>query len=87
MERSICSNSALGQLDGLLHVTYKSRLGPEFGADKTLMKKQQREWLQRRNACTSEDCITQAYKERIRGLCEMPVVSGVSPTSDCNLLR
>lgn len=85
-EKSVCSNAKLGQLDGLLLSTYKSRLSPQFGADKNLMKKQQKDWMTERNTCSDASCLEQSYKNRINELCEMPVVSGVHFDGDCDQL-
>lgn len=86
-ELAICSNTYLGQLDGLLQKIYESRLDPQFGTDKKLMKKQQIEWLKKRNDCTSENCIRKIYKEKINALCEIPVVYGAYPKgSYCSVL-
>jgi uncharacterized protein len=84
-EKTVCSNKKIGQLDGLLHSTYKSRLSPQFGADKSAMKKEQTKWINVRNACKSEKCVEDSYKNRIIELCEMPVVSGAYWKSDCNI--
>lgn len=85
-EKSACSNPLLGQLDGLLSATYKSRQSPQFGADPELLKLDQREWLQKRNQCQDDACLETQYRERIAALCDMPVVFGVYAESDCNKL-
>lgn len=85
-EKTACSNPLLARLDGLLSATYKSRQSPQFGADSELLKQGQREWLEQRSQCQDEACLETHYRERIAALCEMPVVSGAYPESDCNKL-
>ena len=83
VEKIVCSGSSIGQLDGLLAATYRERLDPQFGADPAIMKAGQREWMQQRNACQDEACVERLYRDRIKELCEMPVVSGAHPGGDC----
>lgn len=84
VEDVICADPEIGQMDGLLATTYKSRKDPQFGADPAILKNEQMVWVQSRNRCNTESCVKDAYKQRIAELCSMPVVSGVHPESDCD---
>lgn len=86
VEKLICTNSRLGNLDGLLAATYKSRLSPEFGADPAIMRANQKSWMSSRNQCADASCIQTSYTARIQNLCAMPVTSGVHSASDCDTL-
>jgi uncharacterized protein YecT (DUF1311 family) len=83
VEKVVCSNETIGQLDGLLSATYRERSDPQFGTDPAIMKAAQRDWLKKRNACQDAACIERAYRDRIKDLCELAVVSGVHPGGDC----
>lgn len=85
-ERTVCSSATVGQLDGLLGATFRSRQAPEFGTDRNIMKKQQRDWILSRNECKDEACILLSYKTQISDLCSIPVVSGVHWDSDCDYI-
>lgn len=85
-ERVVCSNATISQLDGLLGATFRSRLSPEFGTDKNIMKQQQRDWLLARNECKDAACIELSYRTQISDLCSIPVVSGVHWDSDCDYI-
>jgi uncharacterized protein YecT (DUF1311 family) len=83
IETLVCPNESIGQLDGLLAATYRQRSDVQFGADPVIMKTEQREWLKKRNACPDAECVESAYRNRIKELCELPVVSDVHPGGDC----
>jgi len=84
VEKEICSNPALGQLDGLMAWTYKDRLAPQWRVDRSQLRQNQLAWLKERNKCTSESCIESEYKKRIAELCDIPVSGGVRTVSDCD---
>ncbi|WP_310609300.1 hypothetical protein [Limnohabitans sp.] len=86
VEKFICSSQDLGRMDGLLSATYKLRLDPEFGADPSIMKANQRNWMGKRNQCATLECVKTSYLDRIKELCSMPVTSGVHWDSDCDVL-
>lgn len=85
-EKSACESPKIGQLDGLLAATYKSRSTPEFGQDPKKFREDQKKWLAQKNACTTNACVEGEYKKRISFLCEIPVTSGVHWDSDCDKL-
>jgi hypothetical protein len=85
-EKLICAERRLGQLDGLLASTLRSRLEPVFQTDRKTMLESQSNWqIQRNNKCGNNSaCIEASYRDRIRTLCEMPVPSGVKPRHHCD---
>lgn len=86
VERKICANELLSQLDGLLANTYKSRQSPRFGLDQKRFRQAQLSWLKERNKCQDVNCIRDKYKQRLNELCDLPVITGVKFEEDCDLL-
>lgn len=81
VEKMICADSHLGSLDGLLATNYGALFGSTYGLDEEGIKQvklAQKEWMKKRNACTTTECVASAYKSRIEEICETPVVSGVN---------
>jgi uncharacterized protein len=81
VERMICADISLSRLDDAMDQTYgrmRAAQREDAGADGWL-KKTQREWLRRRNACDMPQCVRDAYVSRIEEVCGMPVASGVHP--------
>ncbi len=66
VEKAICSDSQISNLDDLLMQTYKKAMSNS--ADKKSLKNDQLTWLKNRNKCTDSDCIKNAYEERIKEL-------------------
>lgn len=63
VEKAICTNSLLSELDTRMANAYdlaRWRI-PE-------VKQEQRNWLAQRNTCTSDDCLAAAYQGRIMAL-------------------
>lgn len=81
VEKSICDDSLLGQLDGALADNYKMMKASDIGdgamAD---LKATQKSWLLARNKCDSNECLESAYRKRLDEICGYPVISGVHPT-------
>ncbi|MFO1349113.1 MAG: hypothetical protein U1F12_11105 [Pseudomonadales bacterium] len=83
IEKMICSDTYIGNLDGILSHNYKALFGDEYGFDeagKKSTKDEQKAWMVKRNACATKECVIDAYKSRIDEICEIPVASGVN---DC----
>ncbi|OGQ57658.1 MAG: hypothetical protein A3J24_09425 [Deltaproteobacteria bacterium RIFCSPLOWO2_02_FULL_53_8] len=79
-EKAVCSDSLLGQLDGVLSQNYKYMLASDLGdGARADLKTKQRIWLAERNKCTDNQCLTASYRKRIDEVCEYPVISGVHP--------
>lgn len=77
-EKAICSDPLLGKLDGALSENYKSMLASNIGEGaRSDLKTTQRKWLTERNKCTSNQCLTDAYRKRVDEVCDQTVISGV----------
>lgn len=64
IERMICANPQLSNLDSQLSVVY------EFESSIESVRTGQRAWLVHRNHCQDEACLTQQYQQRILKLCD-----------------
>lgn len=80
VEKAICANKTLGALDGALAGNYKAMLASDIGDGAVReLRASQREWLSRRNRCTSDQCLDSMYRERVDAICDYPVITGVHP--------
>lgn len=86
VERKVCANELLSQLDGLLANTYKSRQSSRFGLDQKRFRQAQLSWLKERNKCQDMTCIREKYHQRLNEICDLPVIAGVKHEEDCDLL-
>lgn len=67
IEKAICTDKTLGNLDDSLQQTYKKAL--ENSQDTNTLKTGQLEWLKNvRNRCSDKDCLTQVYTSRLMEL-------------------
>ncbi|NRF70284.1 DUF1311 domain-containing protein [Aquincola sp. S2] len=66
VERLICTNAELSDLDELLAEMFQLELEREHAAQR--LKSAQRAWLVTRNQCTDMPCIKQRHDERIAEL-------------------
>jgi uncharacterized protein len=67
IEKQICSNTKLSELDDKLTAPYNKVLAQSPVPEDT--KEQQREWVKgSRNTCKDADCLEQAYTSRISDL-------------------
>jgi len=88
VEKLTCSTAVLNQLDGLLAGTYKERMtDPAFGVDQAVFKADQLTWVKTRNSCGDAACLEKSYRQRVADLCGMPVISGVHPGGDCDVIQ
>lgn len=79
VEKSICGDDKLSQMDSDLAVAYKQAL--ERSDDKQKLVHEQRQWIQDvRNACADAICLTQAYTARLKQLSTISCPS-TSPSS------
>jgi uncharacterized protein YecT (DUF1311 family) len=70
VEKMICASPSLAVADSEMAAEYKriySAAGPNAGA----VKQGQREFIANRNACTTADCVADAYKERRVGMAQL----------------
>nr|WP_293249733.1 lysozyme inhibitor LprI family protein [Panacagrimonas sp.] len=61
VEKAICSSASLSALDVALNEQYRA-LKSKVDAD--ALQTDQRAWIQRRNRCAGEDCLTDEYRRR-----------------------
>lgn len=80
-EKTVCGSAVLGQLDDALTNNYRNMLTGNLGDGGKDLKREQKEWLRKRNACKSETCLVAAYRSRVDEICNIPVVTGIHP--DC----
>lgn len=67
IEKVICTDKILGDLDDSLQQTYKKAL--ENSQNANALKTSQLEWLKNvRNRCSDKDCVTQVYTSRLMEL-------------------
>ncbi|MBO9689154.1 MAG: DUF1311 domain-containing protein [Mitsuaria chitosanitabida] len=76
VERMICTDPTLSDLDDLLSAVYRSheRDSDEDGSpvvERAILEAQKR-WLAARNACGDSDCLEKRYEERIGALAPCP---------------
>src|SRR5208337_2547871 len=76
IEKAICSNQRLSELDDLLMVSYKKALANS--KNPAALKTSQRNWLKKeRDLCQMTECLEKAY---IRRLAELKVEIAAEPT-------
>jgi uncharacterized protein len=63
VEKTICSEPALSELDDRLARLYKRAIGTAPSA--ASLRLAQRQWLEQRNRCAKADCIRRSYEQRI----------------------
>jgi len=69
VEKSICSDSRLSELDDLLIKAYKKAMANATASEMDVLKSQQRAWLANvRNKCQDSVCLVQVYNERLTSL-------------------
>ena len=78
VEKTICADKQLSDLDELLLLSYKKAL--VGSANATALKAEQQAWLKKeRNVCADKACLTQAYTSRLATLNEQ--VATAAPQS------
>src|SRR5215831_2287696 len=66
VEKLICSDAKLSELDGRLAAAYRRALATPAVAQR--VKQDQRVWLADRNRCADAACLTNAYQRRLASL-------------------
>jgi uncharacterized protein len=67
IERAICSNKQLSNLDERLAAAYQKTL--QKAVEPEELKQEQRDWLyNKRNLCQDFECLRQSYEERLKAL-------------------
>lgn len=80
VENSICEDEKLGKLDEMLSANYKAVMTVAKATDAGSVEKvktDQKEWIQERDQCTDINCITSVYVDRVNGICERAMISGL----------
>jgi uncharacterized protein len=72
IEKTICSNSQLSQLDSQLGETYTQLTSSLSTIEVNKLKKDQREWIKKRNLCNNIVCLKEQYQNRVAILKSMP---------------
>ena len=62
VEKIICSDSPLSEFDDALTATYRGMLDQSFAQED--LRREQREWLKKRNTCGDANCVRAAYRMR-----------------------
>lgn len=85
VEKTICADAALSQLDDLMAQSYKKALAS--AARKDAVKSQQVAWITKeRNVCKDAACIEQAYKKRLAALDSPAVDKNAAPNGSASAL-
>ena len=80
VERMICADSSLGNLDGVLAQNYRAMLAADIGdGARGALKQSQRDWNARKNACDDVECVRALYLTRVDEVCDIPVLGGAHP--------
>ena len=78
IEKMVCADEDLSNLDDQLGDTYAEALS--FEANVKQLKKQQRDWLKKRNRCRERACLIKEYKSRIEELSvDHPLYTPIEP--------
>jgi len=79
VEKMICSDSAVSNLDKELHRSYRQALAAAINP--SLIKEDQRGWLlDHRDRCTIVQCLREAYESRIKELRALASRGRISPS-------
>lgn len=80
IEKQICSDKTLGNLDETMAQNYKNMRAANIGDDaRKSLHESQRRWLIERNKCRDTTCLKNIYAKRLDEICAFPVLSGVYP--------
>ena len=53
--------------------------GDDISGGTKNLKLEQKAWIIKRNKCTSEKCLIDAYQSRIDEVCDIPMITGMHP--------
>ncbi len=81
IEKTICSDALIGQLDEALGENYKSMSFANIGDGAVRdLKATQKKWMAERNKCEDRKCLVNSYRKRIDEICDYPVIKGSHPS-------
>ena len=84
LERLICADKTLSNLDGQLSRLYNSVVSHSVNPEG--IKRQQREWIRKvRDKCRSASCLKDAYQKRINELNDQAIELGRKGSGNDNL--
>ncbi|QNA89288.1 hypothetical protein G4G28_13930 [Massilia sp. Dwa41.01b] len=78
-ERVVCADAPLAYQDRLVAALYAWQRSAAAAAQRQPLLDGQRTWLARRNACTTVDCVSAAYTQRIALLLDTQPPAGALP--------
>lgn len=82
VEKLVCSDNALSDLDSKLDSLYRQKLLSAAPAERSALVKTQKVWLASvRNACGDVSCLHDAYEARLQSLEPTPSAMGASSAS------
>lgn len=82
VERVICSDQELSQLDDQIAVAYHAAMAN--AGNKTMLRNRQRGWLRQRNQCKDIPCLKDIYMRRLAELSEGAAVFRPSGAKDAS---
>jgi uncharacterized protein len=65
IEKAVCQDPALSDLDDELGALYQSAIDNSSTPAANALKKQQLQWLKQRDTCQTNACVKKAYQKRI----------------------
>lgn len=83
-EVTICTDGTLSRLDEQMNSEYVRAL--DQAGNKAKVRQDQRNWLQRRDNCTTQSCLSTSIAERVKAL-KGPVAQQAQPTADFDIKR
>jgi uncharacterized protein YecT (DUF1311 family) len=73
VERLICNTADVSKLDGSLSSAYKAFL--KASSDPEMIRREQKEWLRKRDTCQDVECLSYHYQTRLAELTLNPIES------------
>jgi uncharacterized protein len=80
VERLICADRELSELDDVLATAYKAQLA-ESPAPEDL-RREQRHWLKKRDVCPDSDCVRRTYQRRLDDLAALASIPAAILTDE-----
>ena len=68
VEKMICDDKALSQLDYEMGMSYKDAIDINTENDRPAIKAEQLAWIKQRNACLTSGCVVKSYTQRLKEL-------------------
>jgi hypothetical protein len=81
LERAICSNDTLADLDSQLASVFGVQKDRLSTAAVALLVQSQRQWIKQRDQCVHYECVVAMYRARIEALTTGGAAEGIAPES------